>query len=217
MDKAIQDNTVFSGSERAPIKWIELPDDLAKWADQNHELVERVQRALSNTYDTLSDEQLWEVIASACSAEWRTARTDLRAVETQWADLNSPEKTSLGLIGNALDSDENNAVSDRFAFSLAHFTIINEGLRQREDLSKLLSVLLVQKRMLERSAERTLSLQKATAGFAALAFEEAAARKAKPKKPGIGNIFRLQAEKLFKPKKATPPASLAPAPLSPER
>lgn len=215
-----QENTVFSGNERVALKWIELPDELARWADQNQELIRRVQGALSDTYDTLTDEQLWEVIAATCSTEWLEARADLRTAELLWKDMTDPKKASLGAIGEALDCEENDAVKNQCAFSLAHFTVINEGLRQREDLSRLLSVLLVQKRMLERSAERTRNLQKATAGFASTAFGESARDKrqemaARKKTAGIRGIFGMRSEKPSRPKKPQD-AKNAPALSSPK-
>jgi hypothetical protein len=114
---------------------MDLPDVLAEWADQNHELVTRVQGALNNSYSSLSEDQIWAVVAASCSPEWRQARQDLRAVEADGA---------------------------REHLALSHYTMINEGLRQRPDLGNLLSVLLVQKRMLNQSADHTLLTQKST-------------------------------------------------------
>ncbi len=164
MSKA-PENTFFSGTERLPVRWITLPDELTTWADKNRDLIERVQNALSDTYHTLSEEQLWEVVAEASSAEWREAKKDLQTAECQRQELTSPEKTPLGLIGNALDSDKTNAAQEAVFLSLAHFTVINEGLRERQDLAKLLDVLLVQKRMLENSAACTQYVQETEVDF----------------------------------------------------
>jgi hypothetical protein len=209
MSKADLENSVFSGNDRAPVTWIALPDDLAKWAGQNQELVERVKNALSDTCGALTEEQLWEAIAASCSPEWREARTTLQGAEYRWKDLNSPEKTSLGLIGNALDSDENNAARSQFAFSLACFTIVNEGLRQRGDLDRLLKVMLAQKRMLDRSAEQTHHLQEATTHLSAMSPAPQAGALT-----GIRDTFKHYAGKLLKLKKIQTPMN-APVPSSP--
>ncbi|MBI3441084.1 MAG: hypothetical protein HY052_04675 [Proteobacteria bacterium] len=211
MRKPDQNVTVFSGRERVSLRWIELPDELAAWADRNQELVERVQTALTDTYGTLTDDQLWEIIAESQSPEWRQARDGLREAQLCVDDLNSPEKASLGLIGHALDSEENNAAHEQLSVSIAHFTIINEGLRQRDDLSRLLSVLLVQKRMLERSAERTEDLQRSTA---ALDFSEASQKvevgaTRMLRADNFRAAFKKQAAKLIKLPKAASPSSVS--------
>ncbi|MBU6476069.1 MAG: hypothetical protein KGL10_00280 [Alphaproteobacteria bacterium] len=135
---------------------IGLPDELAEWADQNRPLILRIQGALNNSYAGLTNDQLWEAIAANCSPEWQLAQAGLRAAEKEWNDLNHPANRPLGLIGQALDSEETERAGDRYALSLSHFTIIDEGLRQRPDLEKLLNVLLVQKRMLGQSEAMTL-------------------------------------------------------------
>ncbi len=139
-----------------------LPDELVEWVDQNKELVRRVQLALSDSYASLTEDQIWEVVASSCSPEWQKAREDLRTAEKSWNEFNDPLNAPLGAIGQALDSDETESTREHFAFSLSHFTIINEGLRQRPDLSTLLNVLLVQKRMLDQSAVKTQRVKAAT-------------------------------------------------------
>jgi hypothetical protein len=216
MAKTRWENTVFSGSERVPIVWIALPDELAKWVDQNQELVGRVQSALASTYDALTEEQLWGVIAASCSPEWQDAREKLQKAEDRWEDLSSPEKTSLGPIGNALDSDENNAAKTQYDFSLAYFTIVNEGLRQREDLGKLLKVMLVQKRMLERAAEQTQQTQKATAQLSALPLtaQDSAFAGVRAKR-NLRDSFRQYADKVLKREKEQRPKT-APVPSSPK-
>ena len=135
-----------------------LPDELSEWVDRNQELVLRVQQALTDTYETFTEEKLWEAIAENCSPEWSAARKKLQTAETEWTHFNSPEQAPLGAIGQALDSEESSGVEERYTVSLADFTIINEGLRQREDLNRLLSVLLVHQRMLERSKQQTQSV-----------------------------------------------------------
>lgn len=196
MKKKQDGMTFFSGSERASITWITIPNELAEWAAQNQEFVARIQSSLSNIHaDAVTEEQLWETIAEASSPEWTEAKESLNRANHRWADLNSPEKKPLGPIGHALDSDETNAAGEQLASSLADFTVINEGLRQRGDLNRLLGVLLVQKRLLEKSAERARDVKKATEAFAAVAGKQA--NKPSP----ISSALKVYAEKLLRQKK----------------
>jgi hypothetical protein len=210
IDREIED---FDQDRQPPFKPVELPADLTRWVQQNHDLVMRVQSALENTYDSPpTDEQLWEVIASTCSPEWLNAREVLRDAEKSWMDLNSPEKVALGPIGMALDSEEIDHAMERTAHSLAAFTIVNEGLRKREDLGRLLSVLLVQKRMLDKSAEQTRNLLKADKSLAALAIPSSVSAFArashKPGEPfGIRDQFRHYAQRLLQRPSPNPRSS----------
>ncbi len=90
----------------------------------------------------------------------KSARGPALGAQDAWDDLNHPMNAPLGAIGRALDSDETANANEHLTLSLAHFTVINEGLRQRKDLSTLLSVLLVQKRMLDQSAGLTRRVRK---------------------------------------------------------
>lgn len=191
--------TTFSGSERPAMKLIELPEEVAKWADQNQEMVERIRTTLSDPDDEMIAEKLWDILASACSPEWREAKEHLDFTKRHLDDLNSPEKAPLGLIGSAMDSDEINAAREQHTLSLSHFTVINEGLRKREDLSRLLMALLKRKEDLDRSIASTRSLEKATAR---LAFADASAKEiATPEKPvagiGIREMFKTHAARLL--------------------
>lgn len=216
MDVVIQDDSDSEADVRPQGTLISLPDELAEWADQNQELVLRIQNALSETYDKLTEDQIWEVIAANSSAEWRKARADLRIVEEEWADLRRPENTPLGSIGEALDSDETNVVREKYTISLSQFTVINEGLRRREDLRNLLGVLLVQKRMLDMSTEHTQMVQRQTDDLAELTSIRPAFRKAARRRTHIGAQFKLYAEKLFAPKEKEHAVKTVPVPWSPE-
>ncbi len=157
-----EDDSDTGSQPAAPL--IGLPDELAEWVEQNRELVTRVQLALTSSYANLTEEQIWEVIATACDPDppqWKNAREGLRSAQEKWDDLNHPINASLGAIGRALDSDETADASEHLAVSLSQFTIINEGLAQRKDLSTLLNVLLVQKRMVDQSATLTRRIKEA--------------------------------------------------------
>jgi hypothetical protein len=198
-DEITEHDEAFNLSARSRGLRLVLPDELAEWAEQNQDMVLRVQKALSNTYETLTEDQLWEVIASAASHEWQTARGELRDAEKKWTDLNKPENAPLGSIGNALDSDATNSARDDFAFSLSNFTVINEALRQRDDLRCLLSVLMVQKRMLDASAGHTREVVKSTIALGDIASLRHDFRRAARKPPRIKAVFTAYARSLLAP------------------
>ncbi len=157
MGKSSHDSTTFSGTERPTVQWIELPDELARWADKNQELIARIQKSLAETYISLSDEDLCQMIAASTALQWREEKTDLCSVEAEWTD--NPAAIPLHLVKN-LPHQATEGFTTR---TLALFTLISEGLHEREDLAKLLCVLQVQRRMIERSTAQTDHLQKATA------------------------------------------------------
>lgn len=229
MAREIKENSFFNGigMDRPAMERIDLPADLAWWVEQNGELVKRVQDALSETYDSVvSEEQLWYIVAGANSPEWKAAHDHLTAAEQKWKDLNSPTKASLGLIGAALDSAETNDARSAFVHALASFTIVNEGLRQREDLGRLLKVMMVQTRMLERSAAHSAALQQSTGHLAEMDFTRAAEQATRPmrrKDPaspaqGLAGAFRRVSEKLLGSRQKTADAAISEpsVPLSPK-
>lgn len=134
-----------------------LPDELAAWASENHELVMRVQEGLRSSYaDEISPQKLMEIVAAASNdPDFMKAQHEKRDAEKIWNDLNHPTNAPLGLIGLALESDESVHAHERYLAALANYTIISEGLMERRpDLAKLLNVLLVQKRMIDQSLTR---------------------------------------------------------------
>ena len=116
-------------------------------------------------------------------------------------DLNSPLKASLGAIGLALDSDEMDGAREHHAISLSDFTIINEGLRQRKDLGNLLSVLLVQKRMVEQSANGTQRAFKATMNLGDVGSLREDFHQAARKPSGLRKQFRAYTQRVQAAKK----------------
>jgi hypothetical protein len=195
-----------------------LPHDLSEWITSNKQLVAEVKQALRVTGETLSEDALWELIARGTSSEWSTAHTKLKTAETEWKQLFNPDRTSLGLIGMALDGDEYNEVTQRHDLALAEFTLINEGLRQRPDLRNLLDVLTVVQRKIQSSmalTEETLSATndlntaqlitldearpRLTSGTSAVAFNQAAVVDIAPqeKPQPLSSFFKSVANKLF--------------------
>jgi hypothetical protein len=147
--------------KRPPSVLIGLPDELAEWADQNRDLIRKVLHALKDSYANLTEDQIWETIADVSSPEWKPAHDAWLSAEKEMSKLKHPMHAPLGAIGEALDSDETGHAQHRHDTSLAEFTIINEGLRNRPDLENLLKVLLVQKRMLDQSTSLTRQAQRA--------------------------------------------------------
>lgn len=206
MGRIVQGDDDLENDERAPATLITLPDELRELIEHNQELVERVLGALSDTYSTLTEEQLWDVIAAASSPQWKQARMELDGAEACWADLNKPDNMPLGSIGEALDSDMTTSVKKDVTVKLSEFKIYDEGLRQREDLKKLLGVLLVLQRMVDRSAEITRQVQKSTVRLAEhLAYSirddfRAASRRPSHLRKQFGKIAQ-RAQNLLKPEK----------------
>lgn len=204
----MNDDLDTNTDKRPPAILLGLPDELAEWADQNQSLILRVHKSLADSYATLTEEQIWEAVASAASPEWREARESLRIAEENWQRKHRPENAPLGPIGHALDSDETGHLRERFDISLSDFTIINEGLRQRQDLRNLLSVLLVQKRMVDQSAARTVATRQATAQLDGIMSLSDEFRKAARRHGVLRRHFKLYGKKLFK-REAREPAPIS--------
>lgn len=139
-----------------------LPDEVAEWADRNSGLVLKMRDSLAATYDSVpTKEQIWEGIASACAPEWRQARATCEAAQQRLEVLNLPENRPLGAIGWATGGDEIEEAQDAYNLSLSDFTMIDEGLRRREDLGLLFKILTVQMRMLAKSGDTSVAVRRA--------------------------------------------------------
>jgi hypothetical protein len=149
-------------------QWIRPSEDIEKWTVQNEDMAARLQAALLKSPKPLSELQLWEALAGACSPEWLAARTALSRAEKTLAILTSPAFAPLGLIGGALDSHETNEANGNFNQSLIQFTLINETLRSRADLNRLLGVLLVQQQTLYATEAISLQAKEMTETLGAL-------------------------------------------------
>ena len=166
MNKANENQSAANTREQITANLIPLSDDLTKSDLLNQEMLVHIQHALL-TYDNKpTEKELWEVIASSCSPEWRTAWANFLDAEAQWKYLNSPKEISLGLIGDALDSHENGIARESYNDSLVNFTFKNEALIQETYINELLKVLLQQTRILKQSEENTNIAQTATDALA---------------------------------------------------
>lgn len=179
-----------------------LPDELAGWVNNNSELVGRIQESLAGSYATLTEEQIWHVIAAAAGdPDFMKAQKDVQAAEKIWNELNHPINRSLGAIGRALDSDETDEAHNRYLQKLANFALISEGLLERRpDLAKLLNVLLVQKRMLDQSLKRAREVVKAAKELTEI-FSLRDSFNKPAKRNRIRHQFKSAIERLLAPKR----------------
>jgi len=182
---------------------LELPDELAQWVHNNNELVGRVQDALNGSYASLTEEQIWHIIANASGdPDFMRSHKEMREAEKVWNELNQPMNVPLGLIGLALESEKTSSARERYLSTLANFTIISEGLLERRpDLARLLNVMLVQKRMIDQSLARSQQVAAAAKKLGeVLSLKDDFGRAAKP--PSfISRQFRSSMRRLLAPKK----------------
>ena len=208
------DNIFDGDDDSAPVnrpaaRLIGLSDELTEWADQNQELITRIQRALADSYAHLKEDQLWEVIAAAVEdPQWLKARQNLHEAKETWSDMNSPLNVPLGAIGQALDSDERDAAKENYLLSLSDFTIINEGLRKRPDLSMLLNVLMAQRRMLDQSEGQTQQTKASTEALAELSPLREYFKRAAKRPSRIQKQFRAYTQRLLSARKPAPITSV---------
>lgn len=180
-----------------------LSDELEhEWIEKNHEWLMRVMTALTSTHFTLTEENVWELICANASDEWREASAERRAAKEAWND-----DRPLGLLGLGSAPTEVDQLKEAYDSAYAQFIIVNEGLQQREDLKRLLGVLMVQKRMLENSATITAKLRRVATAFEQLLhLTDDAPEKGKKK---LCSAFNTVAKK----GKSIKPITLTPVPV----
>lgn len=100
------------------------------------ELILQIQATMSDINNALTETDLWNLIAASSSPDWRVAKETLDAAEHLLQERHDPSNIPLGLVGHALEGPDINAMKNKVTASLAYFTVINEHLRQREDLSR---------------------------------------------------------------------------------
>ena len=221
MNKANENKNAANTREQITANLIPLSNALTKSNLLNQEMLNRIQNKLL-TYDNKpTEKQLWEIIASSCSPEWRTAWTGFLDAKTQWEYMNSPTEVPLGLIGDALDSHETGIARELYNNSLINFTLENETLIQKTYINELLKVLLEQTRVLKQSEERTNIAQTATDALEDInstCGEKTIQTSSSQEKTAstISQVFnKLQKWGLLEQKKEIP-ASSAPAPSLPK-
>ena len=112
-----------------------------------------------------------------------------REIEPEKRFVHAPENRPLGLIGSALHSEETNGALRDHALALAGFTIIDETLRQQEELTKLLRAVREHQYTVTQSLEISLQTADVTAAFAVVA-------PAPEKKEAPGTFMRNAVRKL---------------------
>ncbi|MDE1150966.1 MAG: hypothetical protein PW788_00375 [Micavibrio sp.] len=152
-------------------RMIPLPEDLRGWAEDNKPMLFRLSTVVTEK-PTLSEHALWELIAAEYSPEWMHARTSLKNAQAKLDDVLSPLNMPLGLIGEALHSDETNLAKRMHTAALVGFTVINETLRAEERLSKLLDALKDHAHTIHQSLELSRNAASMTAEFASVATVE---------------------------------------------
>lgn len=155
-------------TESAELQPISLPDDMQDWAQDNAPMISRLSAAIHQKPD-MSEKAIWGMIASEVSPEWSHAKSSLKSAEKQMRFVHAPENMPLGLIGSALHSEETNSAQRDLAMALAGFTIIDETLRQQEDLTKLLRAVRMHQHTISQSLEISLNVADVTVAFAAVA------------------------------------------------
>lgn len=167
---------------------IKLPAELGDWAESNRSMISRLSSAISHK-PSMPEEAVWGLIASEYSPEWARAKSQLKSAEHEVHLLSLPENVSLGLIGSALDSHVTNNAHNQHAIALAAFTIVDESLRQHDQLSTLLSAAKEHQRTIAESLELSRNAATMTAAFSKIAgFDIDVA----PESPAAKSGFSLQ-------------------------
>ena len=115
-------------------------------------------------------------------------------------------KTPSGSIGIALDSAATTTLEDRLMEAQAAFTILDETLRQDEDLQDLLQIALQEQQLIEESMGLTVDVATLTENL-----EDIVSRKNPAS--SIGDMFSALAKRVTKGKNAARPL---PVPSSPK-
>lgn len=225
MDTVIENIAGADAPDRKTLLPMALPVDLHDWATRHAPMISRLSQSFTVTSTPLSENALWNVIAEHFSGDWKEKHAELQRAEKRLAQIMAPENVPLGLVGAALHSNETNDVARHHALALADFTIINETLRQQEELHKLLGVMLDYQHTLAKSHGISQNLAGITQSFGAVASMEpgavpeagAAFGKSAAKKPvveGLSLSFKQIASKLWgrtseeaKPAKAKQPTA----------
>lgn len=159
------------------------------WADDNADFLTALQHKMSQKgfgQKTLPENTVWDIIADTWSPDWAKARAHLGNAANDLFERQKPENIPLGSIGLALDAGELDQSEKRYRDALAEFTVINEALRQDEQLSRLLQVICT----VEESQAVTAATQKLHSSF------KVADKKAAKEKP-VKKGFRAYVDLVF--------------------
>ena len=150
-----------------------LPAGFRQWGEENRALLLCVSNAARRQKRTMSDAEIWDVIAEAASSEWAEAREGLNAKDAALQEHMHPDNVPLGLIGLALDGGRMAELEREHSGALVTFTVINEHLYQQPELRALLQAAVHIQRTAEHSLYLSRSAMKLTTDFAAATREHA--------------------------------------------
>ncbi len=151
--------------------------------------IKEIKEKCTTTAPQKIETTAWDVIAQNNSPDWVSAKTALHRAENTLHTLNKPENRPLGLIGCALAAEEINSAIDMHDQALTHFIIVDEALRQREDLQLLLLALTENIRMMNESILVSRETEALADKFATVSI-------ASPPQKGLMQAFGAFAKKL---------------------
>jgi len=149
----------------APARPMVLSAILGTWGEANTDFIAALEHKMGQTSKTITEAALWDMIADTWSADWGKARAQLGDAATDLFERQKPENIPLGSIGMALDAGALGESEKRYSEALAIFTIINEELRQDENLSKLMAVICDVQTTLNESSAISKQTQKLNNSF----------------------------------------------------
>ena len=113
-----------------------LFDSVRDWKWQSAEIQVAIESRLGELKRELpaeSETAVWEALAPSINVEWKEARTELERAAKKLNRLHSEDKP-LGLIGQALEGERVNRAEEKYNMALATFTMLDESLRQKDDV-----------------------------------------------------------------------------------
>ena len=143
-----------------------LPVTFRPWAEENRALITCVSHVMRSKKRSLSDAELWDVIAEAVSAEWAVAKQNLSEKDAALQEELHPDNAPLGLIGQGLDGYKIVELERAHSQSLVHFTVINEHLYQQPELRAVMDAAIHIQRTAERSLYQSQAAMQLTNEFA---------------------------------------------------
>ena len=189
MDTTVENISGLERPDRTTLLPIPLPVDLHDWATRHEPMISRLSQSITVISQPLNETALWHVIAEHFSGDWKEKHAELLRTEKHLAQLMSPENAPLGLVGAALHSDETNHAAKQHTLALADFTIINETLRQQEEMHKLLGAVLAYHQTVTQSLDLSRNIAGISQSFGMVAAAEPG------EAPQAGNAFGKSAAK----------------------
>jgi hypothetical protein len=128
---------------------------------------QEIEAMLSQKPGDISEAELWTLIASRHSIEWKAAQEHMAEVEQRLRDMNADANAPLGSIGMALDGMDIDMAEEEQRRALAHFTAVNEQLRQQKQLQDIMRSVLQNRNNLTGAIKDIRQMPGLSASFAA--------------------------------------------------